>query len=94
MQVIWLPQAAEDLEALRRYIEQYDPQAAAQVAQRIRAAVVMLRKLPGVGHPGRVIGTRELLVPRTRYILPYRVVGDRLEIVAVFHSSRRWPEEF
>jgi toxin ParE1/3/4 len=94
MRVIWLPEATEDLAAVRWYIKQYDPQAAAQVAERIRAAVARLGKVPEIGRPGRVTGTRELLVPRTPYILPYRVIGERLEIIAVFHSSRKWPEEF
>jgi toxin ParE1/3/4 len=87
-------EAVEDLAAVRRYIKQYDAQAATQVAERIRAAVARLGKAPGMGRPGRVTGTRELLFPRTPYILPYRVVGERLEIIAVFHSSRKWPEEF
>ena len=92
MQVIWLPEAAEDLEAVRRYIAQHDLQAATRTAERIRAAVARLGKTPGMGRPGRVLGTKELLVPRTSYILPYRVIGERLEILAIFHTSRKWPE--
>jgi toxin ParE1/3/4 len=37
-------------------------------------------------------GTRELVIPKTPYIVPYRLRGSTIEIVRVYHSSRRWPE--
>jgi plasmid stabilization system protein ParE len=51
-----------------------------------------LAQLPNLGRPGRVSGTRELLVPGTRYVIPYRVRGERLEIIAVFQGRQRWPK--
>jgi toxin ParE1/3/4 len=42
--------------------------------------------------PGRVPGTRELVIPKTPYVVPYRVRGSTIEIARVYHSSRRWPE--
>jgi toxin ParE1/3/4 len=54
-------------------------------------AVERLAELPGLGRPGRVAGTRELIVPGTPYIVPYRLRGDRLEVIAVFHTSQKWP---
>src|ERR1700683_5532613 len=44
------------------------------------------------GHPGRGPGTRELVIPKTPYIVPYRIRGTTIEIARVYHSSRRWPE--
>jgi toxin ParE1/3/4 len=44
-----------------------------------------------MGRPGRVVGTRELIVPDTPYIIPYRVRGERLELIAVFHGRQKWP---
>jgi toxin ParE1/3/4 len=49
--------------------------------------------MPHRGRPGRWPGTRELVIPRTPYIVPYRVQGDLIEILRVFHGARRWPEE-
>jgi len=46
-----------------------------------------------MGRPGRLFGTRELVVPDTPYIVPYRVRGERLELMAVFHGRQKWPEE-
>ena len=40
---------------------------------------------------GRVAGTRELVVPGTPYVIPYRLRTDRLEIIAIFHGRQKWP---
>lgn len=56
------------------------------------AAVERLAEQPHLGRPGRVAGTREFVVPRTPYVIPYRLQGDRLEIVAVFHGRQKWPK--
>lgn len=44
-----------------------------------------------MGRAGRVAGTRELVVADTPYIIPYRVRGDAVEILRVFHAARKWP---
>ena len=55
------------------YIAQDNPAAAQLVVHRIVAAIKLLSENPALGHPGRIPGTRELVVPNTRYIVPYRV---------------------
>ncbi len=57
----------------------------------ILTAVEHLAELPNLGRPGRVSGTRELVVPGTPYVIPYRLRSDRLEVIAVFHGRQRWP---
>jgi len=51
----------------------------------------VLESHPQIGRPGRVVGTRELVVPDTPYISPYRIRHDRLELIAVFHGRQKWP---
>ncbi|WP_370301278.1 type II toxin-antitoxin system RelE/ParE family toxin [Alkalimarinus coralli] len=48
---------------------------------------------PAPGHSGRIHGARELVIPNTRYIVPYRVRPrlHRIEILRIFHTSRRLP---
>jgi len=58
------------------------------------AAVERLADLPSLGRPGRVAGTRELIVPGTPYVIPYRVRGGSLEVIAVFHGRQQWPKRF
>ncbi|MFU8764447.1 MAG: type II toxin-antitoxin system RelE/ParE family toxin [Haliea sp.] len=69
MQVRWLATALQKLNQEADYIAQNDPQAGRLVVQRIYKAVNLLADNPALGHPGRVHGTRELVVPDTRYIL-------------------------
>jgi toxin ParE1/3/4 len=89
--VVWSPRAIGHLAAIRDYVARENPGAAARTATTLLAAVDRLAELPNLGRPGRVSGTRELVVPGTRYVIPYRVRGERLEIIAVFHGRQRWP---
>jgi toxin ParE1/3/4 len=89
--VVWSPRAVGHLADLRAYIAEDNPAAAGRVAGTILAAVDRLADLPNLGRPGRVAGTRELVIPGTAYVIPYRLRGDRLEIIAVFHGRQRWP---
>jgi addiction module RelE/StbE family toxin len=92
MQLVWLPQASDDLVEARRFIARDDPTAAAKVVLRIVRAVERLATLPEIGRPGRASGTRELVVPGLPYIVPYRRRDEVIEILRVYHTSRRWPD--
>ena len=92
MKVVWSPRAIRHLVALRRRIAKDSEQNAALVAERILRAVDILATQPGVGRPGRVPGTRELVVPDTGFIIPYRASRERLDLIAIFHGRQRWPE--
>lgn len=93
MRVKWLRAALANLDAEAEYIAEDNPAAAGRVVQRILRAVDLLKKNPAMGRTGRVAGTRELVVAGTPYILPYRVRGEALEILRVFHAARKWPEK-
>ena len=94
MRVRWLRKALANLNAEASYIGKDDPAAARIVVARILNAVSHLPQQPHLGRPGRVPGTRELIVPRTRYLVPYRIRGNVVEILRVFHVSRRLPERW
>lgn len=91
MRVRWLRTALRNLEDEAAYVAIDDPIAAGMIVRRIMAAVAMLEAHPALGRPGRVPGTRELVVPKTRYLVPYRVRGDAVEVLRVFHTARRPP---
>ena len=91
MRIRWLRTALRNLDEEAGYIAADDPAAARRVVARVLAAVAMLESQPALGRPGRVPGTREMVVPKTRYLVPYRVRGDVVEILRVFHTSRRLP---
>lgn len=89
--VVWSPRAIEHLAHLRSYIARDNPKAANRVAAVLLETVERLAEVPNLGRPGRVAGTREL-VPGTPYVIPYRLRGDRLEVIAVFHGRQKWPK--
>ena len=94
MRVRWLRAALRNLDEEASYIAADEPRAARLVVARVLDAVTQLVEQPGLGRPGRVPGTRELVVLKTRYLVPYRVKGETIEILRVFHTSRRPPQRW
>ena len=93
MHVKWLKKALLDLDDAETYISQVSPSAAGEVVLKIIRTVSLLKAQPGLGRAGRVPGTKELVVPNTRYIVPYRVKEDSLQILRVYHTSRICPRQ-
>jgi len=91
MQVIWLRTALSNLDDVAAYIAEDNPLAASQVVQTIITQINQLSLQPAMGRPGRVLGTRELVIINTHYLVPYRIKNNRVEILRVFHTSRRLP---
>ena len=94
MMIRWLDDAISDLQSLRYYISQDNVTAARKVVKKILYAIDILSEQPGMGRPGRVVNTRELIVSGTPCIVPYRVKHNAIEILRVFHFAMRWPENF
>ena len=94
MRVRWLRVPLANLEAEADYIAEDNPAAADRLVQRLMRAVNLLGKNPAMGRPGRVSGTRELVVGDTSFIVPYRVRAYAVEILRVFHAARKWPTSF
>jgi toxin ParE1/3/4 len=93
VRVRWLRRALRNLDEEAEYIARDNPDAAARTVQRIATAVDQLTNHPASGRIGRVPGTRELVITGTPYIVPYRVRGDAVEILRVFHAARKWPDK-
>ena len=93
MSVLWSPGAIRDVRHLRAYIAQRDPGSAAVVIARLRSAVRILEEFPSYGRPGKVPGTRELVVPRTPYIVIYRIAGQHVQLARVLHGAQEWPTD-
>jgi len=89
----WTRLAERDLEAIAEYVGQDSPAAAARVVlELIDQAATLLPAHPAIGRPGRVLGTRELVIGHLPYIIAYRVRDRDVEILRVLHTSRAWPE--
>lgn len=94
MEIIWRRAALGDLEAIREFIAQDNPAAAARVRGAIRTAVERLADYPNLGRAGRIDGTRELFVAGLPYIVAYRVAEGEVRVLSVIHAARQWPRRF
>lgn len=90
MKVRWLTTALRNLEREAESIAEVDPAASRRIVARIFESVDQLAEFPHLGRPGRISDTRELVVSGTPYIVPYRVRQEYVEILRVFHGSRKW----
>jgi addiction module RelE/StbE family toxin len=93
MKVIWTAKARAELDKIADYLAPFSASAALAVVRRLRTAGNRLGEHPHTGRTGRVDESRELVVTGTPYILPYRVRDGRVEILAVLHTSRQWPDQ-
>ncbi|MDI1286846.1 MAG: type II toxin-antitoxin system RelE/ParE family toxin [Reyranella sp.] len=91
--VRWTRRARRRLEEIGAYIEADNPTAAARVVGTIALAVQRLGKAPGRGRPGRIRGTRELVVVGTPYIVAYRIRADDIELLTIQHGAQLWPDD-
>jgi len=94
MLVRWTQKALDNLEDAVEYIAAGNPTAASGVAQKIWDTAQLLVDQPGMGRPGRVSGTRELIITGLPYILPYIEKAGVIFILRVMHTSMKWPQEF
>jgi toxin ParE1/3/4 len=84
MRIVWSRRALQHLVGIRSYIAKEHARDGRQVAARILESVDLLAGYPHIGPSGRAIGTRELVISGTPYVIPYRVKEDRLQLIAVF----------
>lgn len=94
MKIRWLDLAVDDLADIADYIARDKPDAAERIVSRLWSAVRSLAKQPEMGRPGRVYGTRELIVSGTPFIVPYRVLKSEIHVLRVLHGAINWPDEF
>jgi len=94
MKLRWTRVALQDLRHLYEYIAEDNPSAANRMVTRIQDATQRLKNHPQMGRPGRVQGTRELVIAGSPYIVVYILADSEIQIVAIIHSAMRWPDTF
>jgi toxin ParE1/3/4 len=93
MKIRWTKRAIRNFESIHAYISGDSPGSAARVSAAILDPTARLEQFPQSGRPGRIEGTRELVVPGLPYIIPYRVVDEVILILSVIHASRKRPKK-
>jgi len=90
----WARVASCDLDLVEEYIGRDNPGAAIATVLQIIQHVGMLPEHPGLGRPGRVEGTRELVIAGLPYVVPYVHEGDTVIVLRVLYGAMKWPERF
>jgi addiction module RelE/StbE family toxin len=93
MRLEWSVFSLADRTAIFDYIEADNPRAAVVIDDRIETRVMGLTQFPEIGRPGRIEGTRELVISGTPYIAAYRIAGETVRILRVLHGAQQWPDE-
>lgn len=93
MRLVWSRLSLQDRDAIFDYILAFNATAAAEMDERIASAARRLLDFPQSGRPGRVEGTRELIVGGTPYIAAYILLGERIRILRVLHGAQKWPDD-
>ena len=95
MTIRWAKDATRQLAAAHTYVAADSPEAADRLLLQITQAVKLLGSHSSAGREGRVANTRELVIANTPYIVAYRIENKNMvQILAVLHGKRRWPESF
>ena len=93
MNIEWTDEAIADLSSLHAFIAKDNLSAAQKVAMTIVESIeTHLPDNPHIGRPGRVNGTRELVITHTPYIVPYRIKSATIQVLRIYHGARRWPD--
>lgn len=91
MNIRWTKPFTQNLESARLYIMAEDPQAAASVLKRILGTLNTLSLFPESGKENKQkIGTRHIPIPKTPFVIAYRIKNNTVELLALWHQSQKW----
>lgn len=89
MRIAWADSARRDFENAIAFLQERSPAGARRIGERILDVVSLLERFPEIAPLSRHRGLRQLVVPRTPYLVIYRVEKDRVEIRAIIHAKQR-----
>jgi toxin ParE1/3/4 len=88
--IVWSRSALDDLKRISHHVAQHSELAAEALQARIKRSIVPAASYPHIFREGRTPGTREV-VAHPNYIVVYRVLIDRIRVIAVVHSRQEYP---
>ncbi len=94
MTLVLLPQALQDVAKASEYLGRSDAHAVAPFRQAIAKSLRLLAANNRIGRHSRTEGVREWSVPNWPYLIPYRVVGEEVQILRIWHTRRNQPRRW
>lgn len=90
MKIRWTLPAVNNLQSIFEFIAADNEEAAHRTMERIHTAIERVAQMPYSSRMGKRAGTRELVIPRTPYIVLYRIHEEAIQILRVFHGAQNW----
>ncbi|MBY5893601.1 type II toxin-antitoxin system mRNA interferase toxin, RelE/StbE family [Rhizobium leguminosarum bv. viciae] len=93
MKLVWRAKAESDRKKAIQFITDQNVGAAISQLDEIERQTDLLIDQPEIDRPGRIDGTRELIISRTSFIVIYRV-GQKIkqvEILRLVRGAQKWP---
>lgn len=91
MKVRFDPKALRNLDGILSYVAKRDASAAKRLADRILKVISRLERHPLSARGRKSDGAHILVIPGTRYVAIYRVKGDEVHILQIFHTAQNFP---
>ena len=82
--------AKNDLNNIQTYIYNNNKNSAKKVISYIIKQIELLSSTPSIGRAGRVLRTRELVINKYPFIIPYLVREKTVYILRILHTSQKW----
>uniref|UniRef100_UPI003BA8E47F type II toxin-antitoxin system RelE/ParE family toxin n=1 Tax=Stappia sp. TaxID=1870903 RepID=UPI003BA8E47F len=86
----WSSEAEEDVVSIIGYIYARNPEAARELLDLIDEKIAGLRVNARMYRKGRVSGTREMVIKRICVVI-YEESDERVKVLRVLHTARKWP---
>lgn len=94
LNIDWTRVTVQDLRAVWDLVAEKNEAAGDKLIQRISTAIEQLQRHPNLGRPGRIPETRKLIFIETRYVASYRIIRREIQVLAILHGARTWPDSF
>lgn len=91
MRLRWTPLAVADLHGIDEYLKEHHPRYREATIRKLYGKLRALKDAPNIGRLGRIAGTRELVFPPMPYVAVYRISGETIEVLRMYHGSQNWP---
>ena len=85
------PAAVADLQHISDYLKEHHPRYRQPTIRKLYDAVLELKKWPQRGRVGREEGTREFLFSPLPYVVVYRLTGQNVEVLRIYHTAQDRP---
>jgi addiction module RelE/StbE family toxin len=91
-EVIWSPEAIEDVDSIGEFLARTSPNYASTVVSKLLEAARKLRSFPFAGRVVPEVGNEMI---REKFILDYRLIyriqDDEVLVIAIIHGKRIFP---